>query len=371
VPSFVYREMGDNTGEHGDYPAGIGETGMDVRVLERRAIVTRVEQGSPAADAGVRPGWEILSIRGQEVRPVIDRIHGSYAHSTLLDFNLRRAVLARLSGEISEKLAVGFLDGGDRHLSLEMALARPRGNRIGFGNLSPQFVRFESRMLDGRIGCIAFNLFLDPFNVMQQFGDAVQACRDCAGIIIDLRGNPGGIGAMSMGMAGWFISRQDLRLGVMYTRSTPLKFVVAPRPQIYSGPLAVLVDGCSVSTSEILAGGLKDLGRARIFGTRTGGAALPSLFERLPNGDGFQYAVAYYVSEGGKPLEGSGVIPDVEAAPSREALLEGRDPALEQAMAWIRSQSAGETPPGPAVPGRLPGEAAQTGMNVRHPAARQ
>jgi carboxyl-terminal processing protease len=102
--------------------------------------------------------------------------------------------------------------------------------------------------------------------------------------------------------------------------------------------LAILVDGTSASTSEIMAEGLKDLGRARIFGTRTAAAALPSVFERLPNGDGFQYAIANYVSQGGEPLEGLGVTPDVETPLTRQALLAGQDPALDAAVAWIASQ---------------------------------
>jgi carboxyl-terminal processing protease len=124
----------------------------------------------------------------------------------------------------------------------------------------------------------------------------------------------------------------------MFMRSVTLHFAVNPRLDVYTGPLAVLVDGSSASTSEILAAGLKDLGRARIFGERTAAAALPSLIEKLPNGDGFQYAIANYISEGGKPLEGIGVTPDVEVAPTRQALLAGHDPALDAALEWIGKQ---------------------------------
>jgi carboxyl-terminal processing protease len=91
----------------------------------------------------------------------------------------------------------------------------------------------------------------------------------------------------------------------------------------------------SASTSEFLAGGLKDLGRARIFGSRTAGAALIANVEKLPNGDGLSYAFANYISQGGEELEGVGVIPDVEVIPTREALLRGEDPALSAAIAWI------------------------------------
>ena len=104
----------------------------------------------------------------------------------------------------------------------------------------------------------------------------------------------------------------------------------------FLGPVAILMDGNSASTSEIMAGGLKDIGRARVFGTRSAAAALPSLIERLPNGDGFQYAIANYISEGGKPLEGLGVTPDEEVKLTREALLAGHDPVVDAALQWIK-----------------------------------
>jgi carboxyl-terminal processing protease len=181
-------------------------------------------------------------------------------------------------------------------------------------------------------------MFMDPESVMKTAADAITSCLDCNGFIIDLRGNPGGIGAMAMGLAGWFVEEKGLRLGAMHTRETVLRFVVNPRPVTYRGPLAILVDGSSGSTAEIFAGGMKDLKRARILGSRTAGAALPSVIEKLPNGDGFQFAIANYISEGGQPLEGIGVIPDEEVELTRETLLEGRDTVLEAALNWIKQQ---------------------------------
>ncbi len=124
----------------------------------------------------------------------------------------------------------------------------------------------------------------------------------------------------------------------MYLRDSTLNFVVNPRADVLSAPVAVLVDGTSASTSEIFAGGLKDLGRARIYGTPTAAAALPSNFERLPNGDGFQYPVANYISQGGQPLEGLGVTPDVVVELTRSALLAGHDPVIDAALDWIEGQ---------------------------------
>ena len=140
-----------------------------------------------------------------------------------------------------------------------------------------------------------------------------------------------------MGMAGWFIDKPGQELGKLYLRDSVVNFVVYPRPATFSGPLAILVDGTSASTSEIFAGGMKDLGRGHVIGSRSAGAALPSIFERLPNGDGFQYAFANYVSQGGKALEGAGVIPDEEVKLTQRALLNGDDPVLERAVAWIQT----------------------------------
>ena len=65
----------------------------------------------------------------------------------------------------------------------------------------------------------------------------------------------------------------------------------------------------------------------------------PSAFERLPNGDGFQYAMANYISQGGQPLEGIGVTPDVEVKLTRAALLAGHDPVLDAALNWMKQRT--------------------------------
>jgi len=309
-----------------------------VRVIEGHAIVTSVEEGSPASAQGVRPGWEVVSIDGTELAPRIQKVGEVYRNSTMRELYLARSVLAKLAGNESSVAHLQFRDGGGRAVIKEIGRIRPQGSLAKFGYLPPSYVWITSRKIDGDIGYIAFNMFLDPARLMPEFGSAVHSCMSCVGVIVDLRGNPGGLGIMAMGMAGWFIGKPDQRLGTMYTRQAPVKFIVNPRPPVYSGALAILVDGSSASTSEVFAGGMKDLGRARIFGTRTAGAALPSAIDQLPNGDALQHAMADYISEGGQTLEGVGVIPDVEVKLTREALLSGHDPVLDAAIEWIRTR---------------------------------
>lgn len=333
IPADVYADLDEH--EEG---AGPATTGIDVRVLAGKAIVTTVDDGSSAASAGVHTGWEILNIAGVPVAPALRRITNVDRDSTMLELHLARSVQAKLSGATGSHTDIEFVDGEGKHVTKQIERSEPPGSLSRFGYLPPMHVWFQSRKVAGNIGYLAFNLFLDPAHLMPEFGDALKSCADCAGVIIDLRGNPGGLGIMATGMAGWFFDKPDQRLGTMHMRQAPIKFTVNPRLPTYRGAAAILVDGCSASTSEILAEGMKDLGRARVFGTRTAGAALPSAIDKLPNGDGFQHAVADYISEGGKSLEGAGVIPDAEVKLTQAALLAGRDPALEAAIEWVHSR---------------------------------
>ncbi|HZS52005.1 MAG TPA: S41 family peptidase [Bryobacterales bacterium] len=337
VPSDIYQDIQEPSGQIA--PEDEGWTGLDVRVIGGKALVTSVDAGAPAYIRGVRPGWQLLKIDHAPVESLLEKVNTAYWNSTMRGLLLARAVLSKLNGRVGTQARIEFLDGAGKIVETDIARTRPSGIQSRFGYLPACYVRMESRRLGGNIGYIGFNFFLAPAAVMKKFEEAVKSCRECPGIIIDLRGNPGGIGAMAIGMAGWFINQPNQQLGAMYTRDATLHFIVNPRLETYGGPLAILVDDCSASTSEVFAQGMRDLGRARIFGIKTAGAALPSVFERLPNGDGFQYAIANYLSKGGKTLEGAGVVPDEEVKLSRAALLEGRDPVLEAALRWIQAQS--------------------------------
>ena len=337
VPADVYGEMKGNSKDDENADSGIGGPGIDLRVIDGKALVIGVAPGSPAAAAGVRPGWEIVKVDGKEVAGSLQKIARKEAGSTLLDITLVHAVGARLGGEVGTQVKVEFRDGDSRRVERKLDRVMPRGVPAHIGNLPPMHFWVEGWKVRPDVGYLRFNLFFEPDALMSAVGKIMKECDGCRGFVIDLRGNPGGIGGLAMGLAGWFMDHGGTELGAMYLRNGKIRFAVFARPNPFRGPLAILVDGCSGSTSEIFAGGMQDLKRARIFGTRTAGAALPSMFERLPNGDGFQYAIANYISEGGKPLEGNGVTPDEEVKLTRRALLDGRDPVLERAVAWIET----------------------------------
>jgi carboxyl-terminal processing protease len=331
IPAGLYKELSAGGG-------GSNVPGIDLRILDDQVLVTEVVEGSPADAAGMRPGWILIRIRDREVESLIKAVRKNAAiPGNLLDLALVSNFKRSMSGPPGSTVQATFLNEEDDPVILDIPLDEPRGKMSQFGNLPPQAVFYEEKHF-GDTAYVRFNAFLDLPRVMTRFQATVEGCKQCKGMIIDLRGNGGGIGGMAMGMAGFLLSEPNQRLGTMHMRGTDLNFVVNPRLNGFQGPVAVLIDSHSASTSEIFAGGLQDLGRARVFGTQSAAAALPSTIERLPNGDGFQHAIATYVSEGGKVLEGNGVIPDVVIELERKDLLQGVDPVLNAALAWIGSQ---------------------------------
>lgn len=320
-------------------PGGEGQTGIDVRILDGAALVAGVEQGSSAEKAGVKPGWIILQSGptelAAEIQTLTEKLKGHQAQAAMI----QRGVDVHLHGAVGDMLSLTFLDGEDHQVQKQIELTMPPGEESTFGNLPPVRVRLTSTRLPGNVGYLRFNYFLDPGRLMPKIESAMQTFYSCDGIIIDLRGNPGGIGVMANGICGFFVEKDGQKLGEMHTRDATMNFVIFPRLEVFHGPLAILVDELSISTSEIMAGGMQDIGRARVFGTRTAGAALPSTIEKLPNGDGFQFVVANYISASGRVLEGDGVAPDEEVPLDRATLLAGNDPVIQAAQKWIKSSS--------------------------------
>ena len=259
-------------------------------------------------------------------------------------------------GGVGSSVRVEFLNDADQPVTLELKRQPLKGALTKLGLLPPLYARLESERLRSEsgasVGLIRFNLFMIP--VAAPFDKAVDEFRDSDGIVIDLRGNLGGIGGMVMGLAGHFL-KEPLSLGTLKMRGNELKFFANPRRvnfagkrvEPFAGPVAILVDGVSLSAAELFAGGMQDVGRARVFGQTTPGQALPAVWDRLPNGDVLYHAIADFVTASGIRFEGRGVIPDERTPVTRNDLLAGRDAPLLAALKWIfeqRREKTGERP---------------------------
>ncbi|HXF05498.1 MAG TPA: S41 family peptidase [Blastocatellia bacterium] len=323
--TFIEEESSEHAG------AGVG---LDLRILDGQAVITRVEPDSAAARAGLRPGFILLQIEDTPVERIKERFASSREPDARRTLRLVRALRDRLLGRAGTSVRLVYLDEQDRQREVVLVRQPLKGEMSPpLGNFPSQYTEFEARRLAGGIGYIRFNVFVVP--LMEKIRAAIRAMSDAPGLIFDLRGNPGGIGGMAPGIAGLLETRQ-LSLGRMNMRTGYQNFVVFPQPNPYTGPVVILIDGGSGSTTEIFAAGLQEIGRAIVIGERSLGAALPSIFHRLPTGALFQYAIADFITPRGTMLEGRGVVPDIEIRLTRRALLDGGDPALEAAIEYLQ-----------------------------------
>ena len=345
--ALLPREAVHALGPLADERGGSGEPGFDTLLIDNLFVVSSVAAAGPAAAAGVHPGWVVRTVGDVDLD---DRLAVILEQVDRREARLlaQRAADRFLGGRPGSEVEIGFWDVDDNEQLVTLERIAPKGVLTKFGNLPPLSALLESERLepdvDVAVGLIAFNIWLPP--IMPQFDQALDSLRDVDGIVVDLRGNPGGVGGMVMGIGGHFV-KELVALGTMRTRQGELRFMANPRPvnpagervDPFAGPLAILMDGTSASTSEVFAGGLQAIGRARVFGETSMGATLPSMMDELPNGDVLQHAFAdFVVAANGERLEGRGVIPDERISVTRAHLIEGRDPVMEAAIAWIVSQ---------------------------------
>jgi carboxyl-terminal processing protease len=319
------------------------DAGLDVRLIDREIVVATVRRGGPASEAGIRPGWVLLATDSVSL-PSMAAGRSSGLDPRLAELETWRAATERLRGPEGSEVRLDLIDGSGSRQTRTLRRAPAPGEAVSIGNLPAFRVRVSRRWIDTpaglRAGVIRFNVWVPAIDA--GVGAAVDEFRDAAGLVIDLRGNPGGLAAMIMGIAGYVLDR-PLVLGTMKTRDSELRFVANPRRvnaagvrvAPYAGPVAILVDGLTASASECFAGGLQALGRARVFGEPSMGQALPALFDRLPGGDVLIHAYGDFVTARGDRLEGVGVRPDEAVAVTRADLLSGVDRPLETALEWV------------------------------------
>lgn len=310
-------------------PADDAEPGVELRILDHEVVIVGTEPDSPAAKSRLKPGMVVEAVNDVALAPVIAA--AAKEKSSLTPLFQVRAVMNLVRGGADSKVSLRIK--GEK---APVELARVHiGRTASLGNLGNAPLIYEARMLDKSTAYLRLSIFLDPATVMPQIEKDLTTFASARGLIIDLRGNPGGIGGMAMGITGYLVDVAGQKLGTMQLRGSSLDFVINPQVVQFRGRVAVLIDELSASTSEILAGGLQDLHRARIFGRTSPGAALPSVIDKLPNGDRFQHAIANYTSTGSKVLEGAGVTPDVIVPLDLKTLRGKQDPVIAAATRWI------------------------------------
>jgi carboxyl-terminal processing protease len=345
IPSEIADSLDPVDADVRDAAGGVG---LDVRLIGDQLVVTTVDSNGSAARAGVRPGWIVTAIGDERMDELVERAQSAESRRHIGSM-IWGSVQQRLRGTAGTECAIEFLDDDDQVRTLALPRMVMPGDPVKLGHFPTIFARFDRKTVpladgDGTVGIASFNAWMPP--IVKQLNGAFEDFRTLDGIIIDLRGNGGGVGAMVMGVAGHFLDTK-VSLGTMKTRSGNLEFRVNPRLvdsagdplASFTGPVAVLVDRLSGSTSEMFASGMQALGRIRVFGDTTAGAVLPASFGRLPNRDVLYHAIGDFETPAGIRLEGRGVYPDETVALTREAILSDRDPVLTASLAWIATHA--------------------------------
>ena len=307
MPPRLYRDIkADTSGEHGGIGAAISRR-------DGKLIVIAPLTGGPAARAGVHPGDWIVRIgraltRKMTLVAATRALRGRPGTKVEIDIhrgkwkNARRLLIVR--EQIRTTSVVGrLLPGG-----------------LAYARIS-SFQDRTSRHLRG---------FLEKM--------AGKNKGPLKGLVLDLRGNPGGLFDQAVRVADLFI-KKGLIVTTKGRRGRRVEREVAhPRKTMATLPLIVLVDRGTASASEIVAGALKDHGRALLVGSRTYGKGSVQTIIDLADGSGLKLTVARYFTPSGAVIQERGIAPDLPmTAASARGSGARRDRPLDRATSILRT----------------------------------
>jgi carboxyl-terminal processing protease len=277
--------------------------GMNVEEDRRGLKVIRVFDGSPARKAGIGEGDVILAVDGRSIAGVNSEV-----------------ATGRIKGPSGTRVSLQVFTPGDegpRTVSVERA-------RIEVPVATGRIVRRDGEQV-GVVELISFSSGAHGL-LRQQVRKVLN--RGAKGIVLDLRGNGGGLLSEAVLVSSIFI--EDGKIVSVRGRARPERVEDAEGDAIDEDtPVAVLVDGGSASASEIVTGALRDRNRATVVGTNTFGKGLVQEVEQLSNGGVLDLTVANYYLPDGETIGTDGIKPQVRARDDRST---PRDEALPVAL---------------------------------------
>lgn len=168
----------------------------------------------------------------------------------------------------------------------------------------------KSSILDNHIGYIQIVSFMGG-TTPSEFVEALENTKNTDSIIIDLRGNTGGLLDNAVFIANMFIQNGEI-VEIIYRNGHKKSIEANPHQQLLNKPVVVLVNGASASASEILSGALKDYKKAKLVGKKTFGKGLVQKVVPLPNQTGVNITIARYLTPNGTDINKLGIKPDIE-----------------------------------------------------------
>lgn len=280
--------------------------------------IENVRSGSPAAEAGLQPGWVLQTIDGQSWGVDFDVVEGQ---ALQLDLTDEAGALQRVSvvPRVMDPIPAFSVDASRPGV----VVLRVEGFEPGLGRWLGQQLAEISPETD---------------------------------VVIDLRGNPGGLLLEADATLSCFLPERQEWATRVSRNGRPMTLAIMPGCGNLTGPVtndvALLVDGSSRSAAELTPAALQESGRALVVGEHTAGAVLISQDSPLPDGGRLTLSRADYITAGGVRLEKRGVEPDIVVVRTHEERRAGLDPALDAAIAALARQETARVTGAPtASPG--------------------
>ena len=322
-----------------DDPLSNYGTGIHLRLIDNKFVISRMDRDSAGEYAGLRTGFVVDTINGVSLSILLAKVDAySSNHKSVRRYLPAEIGRYFLNGEKDSYVKIGYFDATDVQKEITVRRERIRSQTVSLAaNLPDTQLSFEAVSLTPDVGLIRFNYF--ALGVIGKFCNALTEFKDKKAIIIDLRGNLGGNLGVVIGLIGMLVDR-DVPIGTAIYRRGFEKLEAQSKPKHFGGRVAVVVDGLTASAAEMLSSSLQESHRALVVGDKTAGEALPAVTVDLPTGARLLYPIANYQSAGGKFLEGNGVTPDQIVPLDRKSLLDGHDLQIETAVRLVSDDKA-------------------------------
>jgi carboxyl-terminal processing protease len=313
-----YREMQVETS------GSFGGLGIEITIRDDQLTVVAPIEGTPAHRAGVQPGDKIVKIEGLVTK----------------DMSLVDAV-KKMRGPKGTKVTITILREGSKELQ-DVTVTRE----------IIQVQSIKSQEIEPGLGYVRIRQFQERTARDLEAGlEKLEKSGRFAGLVLDLRNNPGGLLSSAVEVSEKFLGDGKL---VVYTegrvRNQNMRFVAHARHAITEVPLVVLVNQGSASASEIVAGAIQDHGRGVVLGTQTFGKGSVQTIIQLADGSGLRLTTAKYFTPKGRSIHGKGIAPDIvielpkedpavkpPATPLSEAEQQKKDVQLQRALDILKA----------------------------------
>lgn len=282
--------------------------GMEIGLRDEALTVVAPLKGTPAYRAGIESGDTILEIDGEPTRGITTE-----------------AAVKKIRGPAGT--AVKFLLAREGEEPFEVSVVRD--------TIILPTIDTEAR------GDGIFVIRLYGFNAQapQLFRNAVREFANSGNdkLILDLRGNPGGFLEVAVDIASWFLPVGRTIVTEDYNNESQNNVHRSRGYDVFTDALkfAILIDGGSASASEILAGALREHGKATLIGEKTFGKGSVQQVFPVTADTSLKVTVARWLTPEGRSISHDGIEPDIQVSMTPEDREAGKDPQLDRAVEFL------------------------------------